>query len=357
MKNDSAHPARSADFLSRLHDGELTAAERAHFESHRAHCTDCRAAASEFEAALSLFRASTTSPPPSDLPARILRRLQFTTRRRPPFGIVFGINLKWAAAFSTAVIAVVIGSAVVLQRDAARKIAARGTPIPVILQPQAAARQAPAPSEEASRYRAPAASARDAGARRNQAPPAPAAAPAFDAVAASADERPASAPPPQSAAAAEQKDRALSRRAAPARAEEPDRSAAVEQGAPLGLLKKSESAGGEGATTSSAASVEPGPLARLVVVSLDGQGNAPEIVSAGAAERLSDLRGRQYFLIVEAGGRVREARAEGRKEHLQKRRSMARDAVESAAAAVPPSVWSLRFRPTDRPRRLLLRVE
>ena len=60
MKNDSTHPARSADFLSRLHDGELTAAERAHFESHRAHCADCRAAASEFEAALSLFRASTT---------------------------------------------------------------------------------------------------------------------------------------------------------------------------------------------------------------------------------------------------------------------------------------------------------
>src|SRR5258707_8996247 len=151
MKNDSTHPARSADFLSRLHDGELTAAERAHFESHRAHCADCRAAASEFETALSLFRASTTSPPSADLAARILRGLESTTRRRPPFGVVFGINLKWAAAFSTALIAVIIGSAVVLQRDRIRSVAARETPIPVILRPQAGARQAPAPVEEAER--------------------------------------------------------------------------------------------------------------------------------------------------------------------------------------------------------------
>src|ERR1700719_1163348 len=99
MKNDNAHPARSADFLSRLHDGELTAAERAHFESHRAHCADCRKSALEVEAALSLFRASSTSAPPPDLSARILRTLQAASPRRTPFGVVFGINPKWAAAF------------------------------------------------------------------------------------------------------------------------------------------------------------------------------------------------------------------------------------------------------------------
>src|SRR6185295_7944727 len=97
-------------FLSRLHDGELTAAERAHFESHRAHCAECRAAAAEFEKALSLFRATTTSPPASDLPARILRQLASTTRRRPPFGVVFGIDIKWAGALSAALLAVIIGS-------------------------------------------------------------------------------------------------------------------------------------------------------------------------------------------------------------------------------------------------------
>ena len=40
-----SHPARSPEFLSRLHDGELSPAERAHFESHRAHCAECRGAA------------------------------------------------------------------------------------------------------------------------------------------------------------------------------------------------------------------------------------------------------------------------------------------------------------------------
>ena len=66
-----SHPARSAEFLSRLHDGELSPAERAHFESHRAHCAECRAAAAEFEAALALYRSShrarrpRTSPPAS----------------------------------------------------------------------------------------------------------------------------------------------------------------------------------------------------------------------------------------------------------------------------------------------------
>jgi hypothetical protein len=352
MNNDSTHPARSADFLSRLHDGEVTSAERAHFDSHRAHCADCRAAASEFEAALSLFRSTTTSPPSADLAARILRGLESTTRRRPPFGVVFGINLKWAAAFSTALIAVVIGSAVVLQSNRIRSVAARETPIPVILQPQAAAPPAP-PSEETGRRDRPQAAKAPPLDARKEAPRAPAAAPALDSGAASTGDFAAS-PPPQSAASVEQKTRALSRRPAPARVEEPDRPARLDEAAPAGALRKLESAGGEGAATSSAASAEPGPPARLVLVSLDGEGNAPEIVSAGAAERLSDLRGRQYFLIVEASGRVREARAESRQERLQKR-NMARDAVEIAAA--PPAVRSLRFRPGDRPRRLLLRVE
>jgi hypothetical protein len=350
MKNDPVHPARSADFLSRLHDGELTAAERAHFESHRAHCADCRGAASQFEAALSLFRASSTSPPPSDLSARILRKLQTAPARRPTFGVVFGINLKWAAAFSTAIIAVIMGSAVMLQRDSARKMAPRETPIPVLLKGRAKLAQAPAPSAE-GRLDRPREETGDAGARKGL-PPAPASAPA------TIDGRLAPSDSPRSAAAPpEQKLKAQppEYRAAEQRAEEPAaRSSRVMGAEPSQLRRNPEGSGGEGATTSSVASLEPGAPARLVIVSLDGQGNAPEIVSAGAAELLSDLRGRQYFLLVEASGRVREARTSG-KENLQKR-ARARDALENAAAA-PPSVWSLRFRATDRARRLLLRVD
>ena len=84
------HPARSLEFLSRLHDGELSAAERAHFESHRAHCAECRKAAADFEATLALYRTDGTSPAPSDLSSRILRRLQAANRAPPAFGVSSG---------------------------------------------------------------------------------------------------------------------------------------------------------------------------------------------------------------------------------------------------------------------------
>ncbi len=348
MRNDTVHPARSVEFLSRLHDGELTPAERIHFESHRARCADCRSAAAQFEAAISMFRASTTSPPPADLSARILRKLQASAPSRRPFGVVFGINLKWAAAFSMAIIAVIVGSAVVLERDSARKTAAQEAPIPVLLERQTEAPPSPAPPGEA-RLERPREKAGDAGdARGLLSPPK-----AFDSVTTgqSADS---SDSPRYSAAPPEQKARTSEIRADESRAGEPSvRSARPVAAAPSQLLRSPEASGGEGAATSSAASPEPGAPARLVIVSLDGQGDAPEILSAGAAELLADLKGRQYFLLVEASGRVREARTNV-KERLQKR-ARGKDAVEGAAA--PPSVWGLRFRPTDRARRLLLRVD
>jgi hypothetical protein len=121
--SQSTHPARSLDFLSRLHDGELTAAERAHFESHRAHCGECRKASADFEQALSSFRRAGSPPPPRDLAARILRRLEATNRRRSPFGVSFGIDLRWAGAFAAALIAVVLGYALVERQARPRRIA------------------------------------------------------------------------------------------------------------------------------------------------------------------------------------------------------------------------------------------
>jgi hypothetical protein len=116
----NTHPARSPEFLSRLHDQELSAAERAHFESHRAHCAECRTAAADFEAALALFRASGPKPASPDLAGRILRKLQqneASSRRRLHFGPTFGIDLRWAGAFAAAVIAVVVASSVVVQNE------------------------------------------------------------------------------------------------------------------------------------------------------------------------------------------------------------------------------------------------
>ena len=329
MKDDSTHPARSADFLSRLHDGELTAAERAHFESHRTHCADCREAALEFEAALSLFRASSTSPPPPDLSARILRRLQAATPRRTPYGVVFGINLKWAAAFAVALLATIVGSVVVIQRESVSKIGPHQTPIPVLLQskrPPAAPRDAP-PSDVG---------AADPRAEANKAPSKKELAP----TAVPAPERYAPAPALPAAPLSEGKVQAPARRSAESQAPRAARTM-DETSAPL--LRAAERPGGEGAAAAAAASAEPGSPAHPVLVALDGQGLAPEIITPGAAELLADLRGHQYFLLVEASGHVREASPNGGK--------------RAKMQAVPQAVRDLRFQTTDRPRRLLLRIE
>jgi len=338
MKDNNTHPARSADFLSRLHDGELTAAERAHFESHRAHCADCRKAALEFEAALSLFRASTTSPPPLDLSARILRKLQAASPRRPPFGVVFGINLKWASAFAAAILATIVGYLVVIQRESARRVAARETPIPVLLQKgerQAERREAPRSDAGADHPRE----------RPNKAPSRKEAVP----TAVPAQERYAEQPPPPGAKSAGVKAQSPARRAAEPSL--PRAAQALDTAAPP-PLRSAEPLGGEGALSATAASAEPGSPARPLLIVLDGQGSPPQIITPGAAELLADLRGRQYFLLVEANGHVREARPNGKKR--PRARLESGDVAEEAA---PRAVRELRFQPTDRPRRLLLRIE
>lgn len=347
MKDTNAHPARSAEFLSRLHDGELTAAERAHFESHRAHCPECRRAVSEFEAALSMFRSSRTSPPSSDLSARILRRLRSATPVRQRFGIVHGINLKWAAGFAVALIAAIIGLSVVAERDSVRRALARDKPaIPVVLQKgESPAARTPAPSSAAAELKP-----RAAEEKRGDVAFAPQ--PAGERVA------PAAAPP-QSAAAAEQKleKRARANREEREMASDLADSSAVRQrdaAAPM-ASRAAEAPGGEGGLASSLASAEPGAPARLVIQALDGEGNVPEVLNADAGEKLSELRGRRYTLLIEASGRVREARMDLPKPPMTASRSKA--SAEMASATAPQPVWNLRFRPGDRPRRLLLRVE
>ena len=344
MKGDQTHPALLPDFLSRLHDGELTAAERAHFESHRDRCGECRRAAAEFEAALSLFRSSSVSPPPSDLAARILRRLRAAAPRRSSFGTVFGINLKWAAAFTLAVIAALVGFAVVLEREAARRAILRQAPIPVVLE------KGESPASAASKPNTPDARIRPQMPAKDAVEPRAGESGAF-APDASSLRQPAAENAPPAAQAAEQK------KALPPAREASEASDFVSprrrDGASPGPARSLERPGGEGAASASAASAEPGAPARLVILPLDGGGNAPAIISPGASEALADLRGREYFLLVEAAGRVREARLDGK--GLRHARPRSKESLESSSA--PPSVRNLRFTPGDRPRRLLLRVE
>jgi anti-sigma factor RsiW len=342
MKDSLTHPARLPDFLSRLHDGELSPAERAHFESHGAHCSECRQAAAEFEAALKLFRSSRASPPPSDLSARILRKLQASSPRRRLFGTVFGIDVKWASGFAVAALAAVVGLAIVIDREMARRASLSQTRIPVVLREGEGRAAAPASPSAGQAQNAPvsaAGRAAEEGGRRDSAPQPPSALRAERETA-----------PPAVPAAEPGRAQAYARETGAKRDETAELAPRQRSMVPQ-RSKSLEKSGGEGAAVSSMASAEPGAPARLVVLSVDGEGNPPAVVSPGAAEALAGLRGQRFSLLVEAGGRVREAHRDG---GTPGGRRMPKDA---SVAAAPAPVWSLRFAPGDRPRRLLLRVE
>ena len=350
MSNDTSHPARSPDFLSRLHDGELTAAERARFESHRAHCAECRNAAAQFEEALSLYRASSTSPASQDLAARILRKLEAASPRRPArFGVVFGIDMKWAGAFAAALIAVIIGSSVLVQREAEQKAAAPATPISVFLpeserQAAAAKPETAAPAGKPAERKPPEQKA----AVRKDAP-----APLRDAVSVSEQPAAASGTERGNAAVPPMRDSG----SAEARAERPSApgaSAALRAQASGVIRNKSEEvAGGEGAAGAVTAP-EDASSPRLLVYPADGGGSAPAIATPGAAQLLAAERGREYFLLVEAGGKVRDARPTGAKKGFVPEPE---PAAREREVKAPAAVWNLRFAPGDRTRRLLLRIE
>jgi len=341
MKTHSAHPARSPEFLSRLHDGELTPAERAQFEAHRAHCAECRRAAAEFEEALSLYRSSSPTPASPDLAARILRKLQAANRRRDPFGVVFGIDLKWAGAFAAALVAMIIGSSVVLRQQERSAEAPSATPIPVRL--KSSARQEPL--QKSAGHAAPPAPAGPAETKakaneKREALPgyAPEPEPAREEEAASRDldavalEEPAAEPPPKPAAADKKEALARARPTAP------------------------ERAGGEGSVPAapSALASASGTVLRLKVTALDSQGEAPERLGT-PPDLPPEERGRAYELFVDAGGRVFDVKPYSeRRKARPERQDAARDVLEPAP---PEALKSLRFRPGDRPRKLLVRIQ
>ena len=112
MISTEIHPADSAEFLSRLHDGDLEPAEAAAFESHRAECADCRASVAAFERALSAYREAPVPPASSDLSARILKKIRATSPSRRPFGVTFGIDVRWAGVLAAALLVLIIGAPV-----------------------------------------------------------------------------------------------------------------------------------------------------------------------------------------------------------------------------------------------------
>ncbi|MGH9363685.1 MAG: anti-sigma factor family protein [Thermoanaerobaculia bacterium] len=341
MKEHASHPGRSAEFLSRLHDGELTAAERAHFESHRAHCAECRHAAADFEAALSLYRSSGSAPAAPDLAARILRKLQASSPRRRPFGVLFGIDLKWAGSFAAALIAVIIGFSIVLRREVPVPSAARDTAIPVVLE-EKKVKENPVPR------RAPPAATVDSldvpAPVSKKGPPAPAPPAARNAA---LDFDSATLPSKTSA------EKALQASSADAKPQAPSPSEALAFKSAVVAPPAGERARGEGAVAGSTVSGEIPPL-RLVILPADTGGSVPALLPGASLEPLAAERGRVFLLIVETQGRVREVRRADTDKSLRVR-------VGAADGKLPPAdlrvLLDLRFAPGDRPRRLLVRVE
>lgn len=316
--NGNQHPARSVEFLSRLHDGDLDASERARFEAHRTHCAECRRAALEFEDAISLFRSSHSTPPRADLAARILRKVQSTNRPRAPFSPRFRLDLAAAALLATALLALLVST----------PIAVRRVPPPAAA-PEPASEvgstardsfaQKPVPDSEAvSRSRA--------NASRRAAPPrAPAVRPESEKK--EMAQKPAAGEEPQvreklAKAAEPSADNAVE---ADARRDEPSRAGVAAQSPSL-------AAGGFEEPPASAAGAAP---LRLRVHSIDGYGAAPPLLKEGPVELSREERGREYILLLDSQGVVREVRP----------------------SPAPAALSRLHFRPGSRPRRLLVRVE
>ncbi len=339
---DSSHPARSFEFLSRRHDGELPPAEAAAFAEHLRTCEPCRVDVETYERTLSAFRGAPTEAPASDLSARILRKIRAQSPSRRPFGVMFGIDIRWAGALATALLVVIIATSLPRETTAPPAVPTPAGPLHAHLVDGADARSEgaarPAPGRE-----------RDAVAVREnaQAPSAPAAPPP---------------PEKESRLASSDKDAAPRSREADAprapAAEAPVPLAArkAEARAPEALKRQAafgEAAGGE---AGAAAPAERAAAVRLVVTALDGQGAPPPLESDVSDDRIGPLRGQEFIVVLESQGRVRSVSPSGAREE---QKLLQKDRADSALdePARLGVLRELRFRAGDRPRRLLVRVE
>lgn len=373
--SQNTHPARSPDFLSRLHDGELSPAERAHFESHRAHCGECRRAAAEFEAALALYRSSRPSPASPDLAARILRRLQTGAPPRRSFGPGFGIDLRWAGAFAAAVVAAIIGSSIVAKHEAEERLArAAAGPVRVVVEPDVPRRAAepstaPAVSEPLGAKPAAAVStppaAKPGAPRQELDAESPAAAFRSKSSGPNRLEKRLSLPEPAAQAVADGRLRGNRERENPSspaagRVDRPRemveekktqspavaaaRPAETRQ-APAVSAMRAQAAEGEG-NTSAADTVT--PRRRLRFEPLDGQVGAPRLLEGTASDLPDAPAGSAWILTVDAAGRVTD---------FQPAKTEAPQSKDKLRAESVRGFSALRFEPADRPRRLLLTIE
>ena len=327
------HPASSVEFLSRLHDGEIPADEKTAFEEHRRSCPDCRAASDAFEASLAAFRASSVAPTPADLSARILRKIRSQSPSRRPFGVMFGIDVRWAGLLVAGLLALLLSAPLVLRR-----------PSPPAPRLPISATLVEAPAEEPNTV---AGKPQPPPAARNR-PEAPA--PAAPSLQRESEEAGGPTAATSKTAALESPADDEHRRFAPVPAAPGARRAPVTSRS----RAAAEPVGGEPGSVAEDA-VAPRPALRLVVTALDGEGDAPAIVEGPDASRLAAMRGREFVLTIEASGRVRSIEPSIANGFVAGPAAKARPAAPAVAAA--GSLRDLRFAPGDRPRRLVVRVQ
>ena len=366
------HPAESPEFLSRLHDGELSLSETASFEEHRRTCSRCRKSVDSYSRALSIFRSASPAPAASDLSARILRKVRAQSPSRRPFGVTFGIDVRWAGVCAAALVVVIMAASIldegpmpsiVLAPPPAEpsSVRARLLESPAPASENQAAKpdrrpslQAAAPSNAASAPKVGARSPETA--RSTEAPEVPRSMAVTDATApvdagfsgfVAREEAPA---PP--AAAATGATSATGDAPLEKRRDEPR--VAAKMAAPPAARNRvyADAPGGEAGAAAPSTSDGEAPV-RMVIRPVDGFGSAPAI-ERGDDVALAPFRGREFVLLVESGGRVRScvpaAETDG-KESLRQRTKDEREREDLSP------LLDIRFAPGDRPRRLRIRIE
>jgi hypothetical protein len=249
---------------------------------------------------------------------------------------MFGIDVRWAGLLVAGLVAVLLSAPLVLRRSS-REMSLRppisATLVEAPAEPKTAELKPAAPAAAESRQAA--------SAPAPLAPARPAPETADQMLALQKSESPGSEAPADDE----------HRRFAPAPAASEARRAPA---ASARSRAAAEPVGGEAGTA-----VEDAPASRppvhLLVTALDGEGEAPAIVEGPDSSRFTELRGREFVLTVEASGRIRSIEPSTANGFLAAPNAKARPSSGAVTSAGP--LQELRFAPSDRPRRLAVRVE
>jgi hypothetical protein len=139
-------------------------------------------------------------------------------------------------------------------------------------------------------------------------------------------------------------------------ADKSNSAAAAPPSAPAARTRRQAAAAPGGEAGGAAGLEEQRVTVHLVINAIDGYGEPPEVRETPTDDALAGLAGRDFILLVETGGRVRDVTPSTAGGNLLHKDAQNRDKLASAKNE-GSELLELRFKPSDRPRRLLVRVE